>query len=188
MAVDVSLMRAYTDGLVATHDAGATGVVLPTNASSALSADFTEVGAITSDGITETTSQDRKDVYIWQDNTLARRIPGQYAKTFKFAAAETNLMTLGVQFASSTVAQTATGVTVTEKAPGTDERAWVLHGIDGSRLLRIVVPIGEVTERGDVVWSAENVTVYEWTLSCYVDTNGVVAYRYYLDSDLASGS
>lgn len=188
MAVDIDLIRAYTNGLVAVTAAGDTSITLPTNASASLSADFSEVGAISEDGIAEATSQDRTDIFIWQNNTLARRIPGQFVKTWTFAAAETNLVTLGVQFAGSTITQTAEGATVAEVAPQTDIRSWVLHGIDGTRAQRIVVPSGEVTERGDVVWSAAGITVYEWTLSGYVDTNGIVAYRYYLDDDLATAS
>lgn len=189
MAVDIDLIRAYTDGLVAVSDFQVVNATLPTNASDALDSDFTEVGAISSDGITEATEQDRTDFFIWQNNTLARRVPGQFTKTFTFAAAETSLVTVGVQFPGSTITQTSEGLSVAEKPPVTDIRNWVLHGIDGAtRALRLVIPRGEVTERGEVVWSGENVTVYEWTLSCYVDSNGNIAYRYYLDPDLASGS
>lgn len=188
MAVDTDLLRAYTDGLVAVTAYGDTSIVLPDDASTALGADFTEVGAISEDGITEATSQERNDIFIWQGAALGRRLPGQYAKTFTFAAAETNLVTVGVQFPGSTITQTAEGLTVAEKPPVTDTRSWVLHGIDGTRALRLVVPNGEVTERGDVVWSSQNITVYEWTMSCYVDQSSVVIYRYYLDADLAAGS
>jgi hypothetical protein len=93
MAVDITLLRAYTDGSVYTHAVGATPTA-PTDASTALNGGFAEVGAISEDGITESTSQDRTDVYIWQNNTLARRIPGQFSKTFKFAAAETKIFNL----------------------------------------------------------------------------------------------
>ncbi len=183
MAVDIDLIRAYTDGLVACSAFGDTSVVLPTNATDPLGGDFFEVGSISEDGITESTSQDRTDVFIWQNNTLARRIPGQYTRTWTFAAAETSEFTLGVQMPGSTIATTAEGISVAEKPPVTDIRVWVLHGIDGNRRQRIVVPRGEVTERGDVVWSASGVTVYEWTLTAYTDDDGVVAYRYLVGSE-----
>lgn len=187
MAVDIDLIRAYTDGLVAVTGPGIINATLPTNASSSLNAAFSEVGAISSDGITEATNQDRTDFFIWQGNTLARRVPGQFTKTFTFAAAETNLTVLGVNYPGSTITQTAEGVSIAEKPPSSDVRNWVFHGIDGqNRALRLVAPRGEVTERGDVVWSGENVTVYEWTLSAYVDPSGNVLYRYYLDPSLAS--
>jgi hypothetical protein len=183
MAVDITLIRAYTNGAVYTTT-GSTATA-PTDASTALHANFHEVGAISEDGISESTSQDRTDVFIWQNNTLARRIPGQTTKTWTLAASETNLITLGVQFAGSTITQTSEGVSIAEKAPGTDIRQWVLHGIDGTDLQRIYIPLGEVTERGDVVWSAGGITVYEWTLSAYADTSNNFAYRYIASDALA---
>lgn len=187
MAVDIDLIRAYTDGLVATHAPTGTAPTAPTDASTPLVAGWIEVGAISADGITESTSQDRTDVFIWQGNALARRIPGQFTKTFTLAAAETSLFNLGLQFPGSTVTATADGASVAEKPPATDIRGWVLHGTDGAaRAQRVYLPKAEITERGDVVWSSGDVTVYEWTLSCYVDGSGVVAYRYYLDEDMAT--
>lgn len=186
MAVNVDLIRAYTDGLVAVTAFGDTSITLPTNGTAALSADFFEIGSVSEDGITESTSQDRTDVFIWQGATLARRIPGQFEKTFQFSAAETTLLVLGVNYPGSTITQTAEGASVAEKPPVTDVRSWVLHGVDGTRKQRVVIPKGEVTERGDVVWSSGEITVYDWTISCYTDSSGVVAYRYYVDSTMSA--
>lgn len=189
MAVDISLIRAYTDGLVAVSGFGVINATLPTDASGPLDPAFSEIGAITSDGISEATSQDRTDVFIWQNNALAVSVPGQYTKTLTFAAAETSMVTLGVQFPGSTITQTSEGLSIAEKPPVQDVRNWVLHGISGqNRALRLVAPRGEVIERGDVVWSGENITVYEWTLRCYVDPSGNVLYRYYLDPALAEAA
>jgi len=184
MAVDVDLIRAYTDGSVSVTDAGVTATA-PIDASSPLDVKFKQVGAISDDGITESTSQDRTDVYIWQGATLVRRIPGQFTKTWKLAVAEVNSVTVAAHFPGSTVTQTAEGLSIVEKPPTTDIRQWVLHGIDGTRAERIYVPKGEITERGDVVWSSGEITIREWTLSGYVDELGAVAYRFILDDALA---
>lgn len=186
MAVNLALIRAYTNGAVYTTDPGVVGPTLPTNGSSTPAVAFKEIGALSDAGISEATEQERTDVFIWQNNTLARRIPGQFTKTYTIAAAETSLLTLGVQFAGSTVTSTTEGASVAEKPPTSDVRAWILHGIDGTKAQRIVLPQAEVTSRGEVVWSAEGITVFEWELSAYTDSNGVVAYRYYVDSLLAT--
>jgi hypothetical protein len=185
MAVTSALIRAYTNGSVSTVGYGVTGAPLPTNGTASLNVAFSEIGALSDAGVTESTSQDRTDIFIWQGNALVRKIPGEYTKEWKIAAAETSLLTLGINFPGSTITQTTEGASVVERPPTTDVRAWVLHGIDGTKAQRVVVPFGEITERGDVVWSAEDITVYEWTLSGYVD-NGVVALRYYVDSLLAT--
>lgn len=186
MPIDITKIRAYTDGHVSTHAPGATPV-LPTSASAAPAAGFTQVGAISSDGLTEQTTQNRTDIFIWQGNALVRKIPGQFTKLFRFAAAETSLFTLGLQYPGSTITQTSEGASVIERPPGTDIRAWLLHGMDGAtRAQRIVLPLAEITDRGDVLWSSENITVYEWELTAYVDSNGAVAYRYYIDPSMAA--
>ncbi len=188
MAVDVSKIRAYTNGLVAVSGYNVSNPTLPTDPTTALNgAVYSEIGAITADGITEATSQDYNNIFMWQGNALAAALPGEYTKTFQVAALETNLTTLGVQYPGSTITQTAYGVSIAEKPPTIDKRAWVFHGIsDSGKLQRVVVPLGQVTERGDVLWSSEDVTVYEWTVTCFLDASGNVAYRYINDSALAA--
>ncbi|BAL87297.1 putative phage major tail protein [Actinoplanes missouriensis 431] len=188
MAVDVTKIRAYQNGLVAVSGFGVTNPVLPTDPTTAInSAVYKEVGALTDEGLTDATSQDSTDIFMWQGNALAASIPGEFVKTFAFAAMETNLTTLGIQYAGSTITQTAYGVSIAEKPPVKDVRTWILHGIsDAGKAQRIVVPLGQVSERGDVVWSSTEVTVYGWTIKAFPDANGNVAYRYLLDSSLAA--
>lgn len=185
MAVDTNLIRAYEDGLVCTHSPGAT-ITLPTTAGAALDVDFIEVGAVGPDGITEATGQNINNFYIWQRGALGRTTRTESVKTFTFAAAETSLFNLGLQYAGSTVTSTSEGAAVEEKPPTSDRRAWILHGIDGSREQRVVLPIAEIGERGDVVWSGEGPTIYEWTLNAFIDSSGNWAYRYYVDEDMAT--
>ncbi len=186
MAVDTTKIRAYQSGLVAVSGYGVSNPTLPTgDPSVALNASvFKELGALTDDGVTESTSQDFNDIFMWQGNALAASLPGEYTKQFTFAALETNAISLGLTFGGSTLTQTAYGVSIAEKPPTRDIRAWVLHGLDGTRIQRIVVPLGQVVERGDVVWSSQDATAYEYTVKCYLDSSGNVAYRYYGDVNL----
>jgi hypothetical protein len=188
MAVDVTKIRAYQNGLVAVSGFGVTNPVLPTDPSTAINAAvYKEVGALTDEGLTDATSQDSNDIFMWQGNALAASIPGEFTKTFAFGAMETNLVTLGIQYAGSTITQTAYGVSIAEKAPVKDVRTWILHGIsDSGKAQRVVVPLGQVSERGDVVWSSQEVTVYSWTIKAFPDASNNVAYRYILDSSLAA--
>lgn len=184
-APDITLLRAYTDGAVYCTNFGVTNATAPIDASSSIDAAFKAIGGVMDDGLTETTTQDRTKVYLWQKNQLARQIAGQYEKVFKFAAAETNLITLGVHYGGSTITQTAEGVSIAETPSTSDIRQWVLHGIDGNGAERVYIPLGEVTKRGDKVWSSGAITIYEWELTAYVDTNGHPCYRWILDDALA---
>jgi hypothetical protein len=183
MAVDVDLIRAYTNGGVYTTDPGVTAPA-PTNASSSLDILFKEIGAIGEDGISETSSQDTTPIVIWQNGATARKIRGSFERQYTFAAAEMNDVVAGIQWSGSTITKTAEGLEIDERPPGTDIRQWVLHGIDGTKAERIYIPKGEVTERGDVVWSSGAITVREWTLSVYVDGETITK-RWLLDEDLA---
>jgi hypothetical protein len=185
VAIDTTKIRAYQNGSVSVTGYGVTGTALPTDATTGLIAAYKDVGTITDDGITDSTSQDSTDFYSWQGNTLVATLLGQYNKTFKFAASETNGQTLALLYPGSTLTQTGTGVTVAEKPPVKDVRTWVFHGIsDSGKLQRVVIPLGQVSERGDLVWSSKDLTVYEFTVKCFVDASGNVAYRYFYDSTL----
>lgn len=186
MALDATLIRAYQNGEVSVSAANATPT-LPTDATTTLSVlDFTGTGLLTDDGITESNSIDYTDVFAWQGNALVASLPGEAVVSFKFAAMQQSLVNLGLMFPGSTITQTAYGASLVQKAPTRDLRTWVLHGIDGSRLQRIVVPSGMITERGDVVWSSQDVTVYEWTVKCFPDAaNSAFSYRYYVDPSMA---
>jgi hypothetical protein len=49
---------------------------------------------------------------------------------------------------------------------------------DGSDLIRIVVPDGQVVERGDVVYKNDTPIGYQVTVTAYPDASGVKAYIY----------
>lgn len=186
MAVDTTKLRSYSNGLVAVSGYGVVSPTLPTDGTTALNgALYREIGAVTENGISDATNQDFNDIYSWQGNALVASIPGKFTKTFKFAAQEVNGVTLAVQYGGSTLTQLGNGVSVAEKPPVRDVRTWVLHGIsDSGKLQRIIVPLGQVSSRGDVVWASTDVTVYEWEVKCFLDPSGNVAYRYFVDSTL----
>src|SRR4051812_14791268 len=139
MAVDITKIRAYVNGLVAVSGYGVVNPTLPTDATTALNSTvYKELGALSDEGVTESSEQDFEDIFMWQGNALAASIPGQYVKSFAVTCLEQNAQTLGIYFGGSTLTQTGYGVSIAEKAPGRDIRTWVLHGIDGARLYRIV--------------------------------------------------
>jgi hypothetical protein len=186
MALNAALIRAYQNGEVSVGATGATPT-LPADATSTISTlDFTGCGLLTDAGVTETFSQDYNNIFAWQGNALVASLPGELEVSFKFACMQQTLVNLGLQFPGSTLTQTAYGASLVQKATVRDLRTWVLHGIDGARLCRIVVPSGMITERGDVVWSSQDVTVYEWTVTAYPDAaNAAYTYRYWVDPSLA---
>lgn len=185
MAVDTTKIRAYVNGLVAVSGYGVTNPTLPTDATTTLNASvFKEVGALSDDGTVASSSQEFNNIYMWQNNALAAALPGQYDRKFTFTCLEQNSQTLNIAFGGSTLTQQAWGVSIAEKAPGRDIRAWVLHGIDGTRLWRIVVPQGQITSKGDVTWASTDVAGMEVEVTAFPDASNNYAYHYIYDSTL----
>lgn len=186
MALDPTLVRSFQNGEVSVGAYGATPA-LPTDATTPLNAGlYTGIGLNTDDGITETSSQDYTKVYGWQNNALIATLPGQFDKTFKFAAVQSSLFNLGLQMPGSTITKTAYGASIAEKAPTIDKRVWIIHGLSGGILQRIVCPSGQITGRGDVVWSSKDITVWEWTVELFPDSSLNYTYRYIVDPALAA--
>lgn len=185
MAVDTTKIRAYVNGLVAVSGYNVVNPTLPTDATTGLNTSiFKEVGALSDDGIVSASSQDFKAIYMWQGNQQAAALPGQYQRTFKFTCLEQNSQTLNIQFGGSTLTQQAWGVSIAEKASGRDIRSWVLHGIDGARLYRLVVPLGQITDKGDVTWSSDGVGSMEVEVTAFPDASSNYGYHYIFDSAL----
>lgn len=185
MALTTTNIRAYQNGLVSVTGFGVTGTPLPTDATSTPNAAFKDLGTLGDNGIVDTTNQDSTDFYSWQGNTLVATLLGKYSKIFKLTCWETNGQTLGLSYAGSTLTQQAWGVSIAEKPIVKDIRSWVIHGIsDAGKLQRIVIPQGQITDRGDVSWTSTDLTAYEYTIKCFVDASGNVAYRYLYDASL----
>ena len=75
-------------------------------------------------------------------------------------------------------------MSIAEKAGGRDLRSWVLHGIDGVRLYRLVIPLGQITNKGDVTWDAKDVAAMEVEVTAFPDASSNYAYHYIYDSTL----
>lgn len=66
------------------------------------------------------------------------------------------------------------GVNTTDVLPfvGRNLRMFGIDLVDGGVHRRFVAQNGEVTGNGDVIYNADNLTVLQYTLECYIDTNG----------------
>ena len=171
------------DGAVSVAAKGTTA--LPVDPAADLDVAFQEVGWLSSDGLTETFDRDSTDLTAWQGGTVVRTIRTKDSRTFKFQAMESNAVVLGLLRPGSTVS-TVGDVTTTVVKPfaGQDERVWVFDLVDGDIRTRKVVKKGQVTEVGDITYSYEDATIYEFTVTVYPDSDGVL-YREYTNDPAA---
>lgn len=153
-----------------------TGTTLPTTAPAVLNAAFlaNEVGYISEDGVTQTIDEDVEQIRAWQNGDIVRTVQTSHALTYAFTMIETNEAVLAAYYGTDNVAD---GV-VEVKAGQGDRGSWVFEVLDGDTHIRIVVPDGQVTERGDVEFVNGNAIAYPLTITCYPDGSAVKAYQY----------
>jgi hypothetical protein len=164
-------VRVYADstGFVAAAIAGTT---IPTDATSSLAAAFHSLGYIDENGVVESQGTSSTKVKAWQGSAIVRTVRTEHSLTYKFAALETNAAVMR-EFYNQSIYDGAVEITGAQRAAG----RWVIHAVDGSDLVRIVIPSGQIDTVGDVEYST-NPTKYEFTIECYPDTSGVKAYKY----------
>lgn len=150
------------------------GTALPTTPIAALNAAFLEVGYLGEDGITQSVGDATTEIKAWQNADVVRTIQTDHKATWKLSMEETNANSLAAYYGGNYVAgigQIKSGVL--------PRKSWVFHIIDGTSLIRLVVPTGQITERGDIVYVNGGAIMYPITVEGYPDASGVKAYVYY---------
>jgi hypothetical protein len=149
-----------------------TTTTLPTSAATTLNAAFADVGYISEDGITQTMNVDVTDIQAWQNGDVVRKIQTSHDLTYSFTMMEMSAETVELFYGDYTAG--VTEITGTQLG----NNAFVLDVIDGDHDIRIVIPDGQVTERGDIVYSGTEPIGFEVTITCFPDADGVKAYHY----------
>jgi hypothetical protein len=177
MATTADLVRVGVTGGVYTAPEG---TAIPTTVEGALDGAFAEVGYVSEDGLTQSIGADITDIKAWQNGDVVRKIQTSHDLTFAFTMIETSSVTLEAYYGNYTAG------TVEITGDQLPHGPWVLSVIDGDAVIRIVIPDGQVTERGDISYVNGDAVGYPVTISCFPDVSGVKAYMY-LDAD-AQGS
>lgn len=149
-----------------------TGTALPTNSQSALNAAFDEVGYISEDGVTQSISEDITDLKAWQNGDVVRKIQTAHDLTYSFTMIETSDVTLAAYYGNYTAG------TVEINGDQLPHKSWVLEVVDGDDDLRVVIPDGQITERGDIVYQNGDAVGYQVTITAFPDGSGNKAYIY----------
>lgn len=135
---------------------------LPNDATTQLDANFRELGYITDTGITVTQNADVSQVYAWQNGDNIRTLQTTHDATVSFEMAEWNEDTAKVYFGDA-------GAITGEMAP---RLQWVIQAFDDDNTLRLVIPSGQVTEKGDWTLTNTGLSILPVTITCYPDSDG----------------
>lgn len=150
------------------------GTELPTDATSEISEAFLDVGYISEDGVTQSTSTDVENIVAWQNGDVVRKVQTSHDLTFQFSMLETTAENMGLYYADRDASDSVVKVTGSQS----ERKSWILELVDGDDVVRIVVPDGNVTERGDLTWANGEAVMYDVTITAYPDADGVKAYIY----------
>lgn len=145
-----------------------TGTALPTTAIAALDAAFVDAGYVSEDGVTQSISSDTNDIKAWNGDTV-RTVETGHSVTFQFTLLETSNVTTGLYYGNSLIEMKARQVT---------RKSWVIDVADGARKIRIVIPDGEITAKGDVIYKLDEAVAYDLTVTAYPNASGVKAFKY----------
>ena len=157
---------------------------LPTDALDPLDPAFVEAGYISDDGVSQSIDADVEDITAWQNGDVVRKVQTSHDLTYSFTLIETSAQSLEIYYGNYTVGDGAAPVSSTVEITGQQlpHGSWVLSVVDGTNVIRIVVPDGQITERGEIAFQSEDAIGYEVTVSCFPDSSGVKAYMYLDDT------
>ena len=156
------------------------GTPLPTDVTTALNAAFKDLGYVSDSGVTNGTSLESKTIKAWGgDNVL--NIQTSKDDTYKFTLIEIlNEFVLKLVYGSDNVSgDLDNGLSIAINNNELDEVSIVIDTIlRGGVLKRSVVPIGKVSNVGDIVYNDSDPVGYETTLTCTADSSGNTHYEY----------
>lgn len=147
------------------------GTALPTSAVAVLAAAWHDLGYIGEDGVTQSIGADSNNIRAWGGDTV-RVVQTSHELTYQFDMLEVNDYTLEEYYGNA-----AAGVVEVDGTPPTSH-PWIIDMLDGTNRIRIVIPDGQITERGDVVYNGADASVLPVTVSCFPDASGNKAYIY----------
>lgn len=150
------------------------GTALPANPTAAPNGAFTDLGGVKDSGLTQKIAENSTEVKLW-DGSTARKLKSSFDLTFDLEFVETNPDVLAVYYGNYTDGASF-GLAKIKK--GTTRGAWIFDMLDGTNLVRVVVPDGEVTAHGDIIYKDDDAVGYPVTITAYPDATGVNAYEY----------
>ncbi len=155
------------------------GATVPTDATTALGADYVELGFVSGDGLTNNYKVTSESIKAWGGVEVNSQ---QTEKTdaYKFKLIETlNTNVLKTVYGEEHVEENAGAIDIHVTYEEAVEYVWVVEMLmKGNRKKRIVIPDGKISEIGDIVYKDNEVTGFDLTVKAFPDANGYSHHEY----------
>lgn len=156
------------------------GTALPTDASTELASEFVSLGYVSDAGVVNSENNETNSVKAWGGDTVLSALTGR-EDTWKATFIEAlNVDLLKEIYGAENVTGTlSTGIKISAKATERAAKVWVIEMIMTNGVLkRVILPVGKITEIGDVSYTDGDAIGYEVTILAQPDSTGVSHYEY----------
>lgn len=181
--LDAELARLGVTGAVRVATLGTT---IPTTMA-AWGAGWENCGYISDDGLTESNGQSRATFTPWQGRSPIRTEITEDTTTFQATFWESNWQTVSLYYGVGLDDVTVTGTGDTTLVvfdtgnPRQDARMFGFDVLDGVYARRMIVPYGEVTEKGDLTYKSDTLIGYPVTMTAYKGPDGYSVRRMFME-------
>ena len=147
---------------------------LPTDATTALSSDFTCLGFVSEDGLSNNNELDMSEIKAWGGLTVLRSLTGLTDEFGCKLIESENPDVLKAVYGAKNVTVSAGGeITVNVVAEDPEEKIWVFDlALRGNKKKRIVIATGAVTAREEITYNDSDAIAYGITVTAYPNSNG----------------
>jgi len=167
----------------------ATGTPLPTSSYATLNSTFEDLGYTDENGLKQKEDRPQQEIFVWGGDLIAS-LQQHYSRTMTFKSLQfldSNVLAAGYGNQNITVtpptSSQGTEVAALMNSKRLDVLSWVFDGyyltaagVDA--LVRIVIPIGQIVQVGDVDLTNKALTALELTVKAFPDANGNHGYLY----------
>lgn len=179
MPKSIEEVRVGVDGVVSTGPFGT--ATAPTTAVSALAAPWVDLGYVSEDGVTESTSITSEKIRAWQKAKVVRTTITEGTISWKLVLIQTNADTVALYYGGSVDTDGSIVIDPTKERPVI---AVAIDVIDGDEIIRSYAPEAQVTEVGDQVYQNGAPIGYEVTIEAsHNETLGGSVKKWYSSLD-----
>ena len=149
------------------------GTALPTDATTALSSAYVNLGFVSDAGVGNTNDMNISSIKEWGGLVVYNSLD-ELTDQFKLVLIEAkNINVLKAAYGDANVSESNGTIHVEVNASDPQERVWVFDIVlRGGIAKRIVIADGAVTGRDEITYTASDAVGYGLTISAYPDANG----------------